>query len=170
MKKLLCLGMIVFMLVLSMCGCVSDSGINNDNANNQINNEPKIVNLTAENIDQYLIFSTDLGETEKFDNPYAEKYLYTVKMTIKTSPKQNVEFENLTVYFDIVPDDSTKGYGWDQIFVPKTENKFEGILNVPFNGDWEEVFEIKSEYKEYVSSNPSLKIKIVNVSGTAKHK
>ena len=70
MKRLLCFGLTVFMFVVSMCGCGSDSGTNNDNANNQINDEPKIVDLTVDNIEEYITFSTNVSDPDVFENVY----------------------------------------------------------------------------------------------------
>lgn len=170
MKKLLCFGMIVFMLVISMCGCVSDSGTNNNNANNQINDEPKIVDLTVDNIEEYITFSTNISDPDVFEPVYADNMSCEVKLTVKTASKQNVEYNNLQVGFKVVAESTTVGYGWDKIYFADTETEFNGTLNLPYNGVWEDVFELESEFKRYVTDDPELKIIITSVSGEAKFK
>ena len=171
MKKIICILLTIFLIAGIFCGCDMGSTQQTDNDNVQETESPTEIDLNANNISEYIVFSLDIGETKEFHNVYADKHLRTVKITVKTASRQNVEFNNLTVNFKVVATGSTVGYGWDTVYVANSdpEKEFNGILNIPYNGVWEEVFEIKSQYVDYwgVSENPKLEIEILNVSGKA---
>ena len=171
MKKILCILLTIGLLASCLSGCDIGSTQQTNSNNTQKFETPTETNLNISNISDYVVFNLDIGETKEFHNEYAKKHSRTVKITVSTASRQNVEFNDLTVNFKVVADGSTVGYGWDTIYTantnPKTE--FSGTLNIPYNGVWEEVFEIQSEYVDYygVSENPNLKIEIINVSGKA---
>ena len=123
MKKILCILLTIGLLVSCFSGCNigSTSQTNNNNDNVQETEAPTETDLNANNISEYIVFSLDVGETKEFHNVYADKHLRTVKITVKTASRQNVEFNNLTVNFKVVATGSTVGYGWDTVYVANTD-------------------------------------------------
>lgn len=163
MKKFLAV-YLVLMIIALLCGCANN---NNNNETEEIEEQPKTTVLTVNNIEDYIIFNTDISEPDVFENVYAGGMNCEVKLTVKTSSKKNIEYDNLKVSFKMVAEPSTKGYGWDKIFFADTEEEFLGILDIPYNGVSENVFKIESQFLRYVTDDPNLKLVITQVSGAA---
>lgn len=174
MKKLICILLIICLLAVCFCGCDTGSTQQTYSTNNgqQTEEQPTKTTLTVNNILNYLIISMDVVDVKLWENEYVDigdpdtRGYATIK--VKTASKQNVEFSNVKITFKVIATGDTVGYGWDTIY-PKNnaDNTFEGTLNIPYNGIWDENFEIMGEFKNFVYSQPDLTIKITSVSGTA---
>ena len=173
MKKILCILLTIGLLVSCCSGCGIDNAQQTNNNNVQdFEKQPTETPLTVDNISNYLIFTTELSNIDIWENEYVDypnpdtRGYATIK--VKTASKQNVEFSNVNITFKVIAKGDTIGNGWDTIY-PKndSDNVFEGTLSIPYNGVWEESFNIMGEYKTFVYSKPDLTIEITSVSGTA---
>ena len=127
---------------------------------------PEIINLTVNNINEYLAFRTELSDTRVVE--FIDTEVCYATLTVKVTCMQNVEFKNLKVSFKMVPEASSVGYGWDRIRLQGTnDTELNPTMNIPYNGTWEESFKILSEGRSYVSQRPMLKLVVTAVSGQA---
>lgn len=172
MKRTACVVCIILMLVILSYGCTTDGTVNNNyqtipTSGQQIINpttkKPEVVNLSVNNIEEYVAFSIDISDTEKWG--IADTWRCTGKLTVKTVSKQKVEFKNLTVTFKLVPQASYQGYGWDKVCCDGSNEEFSATLDIPYSGTWEESFRIQSEAQRYVGTDPKLKLVVIGVSG-----
>lgn len=166
MKKVLAFLMVV--LIITLCGCTNNSAVTNNGGENMVDSVPESVNLTVDNIENYIVFSTNISEPDVHEPKLVSNCMsIKMKFTVKTASLQNVQFENLKISFKVVPEPTTVGYGWDEIYLPNTNTEFSGALNIPYDGVWEESFKIQSQFIDYVTDNPNLKIVVTSVSGKA---
>lgn len=176
MKKILSFSLTICMLLTTICSCTqpnnyegtNDNYYNEDHNEESNNEEPKIVNLTVDNIDEYIVFSTTLSDTsiQEFNIDNVERC--SGKLTVKTASKQNVEYSNLKICFKVVADSSSAKYGWETVYSNKSPlREFNGVLNITYNGIWEESFNIISGWAIVASEEPEFSIVVTEVSGTA---
>ena len=168
MKKVVILVLIAFTIFI-LCSCEdteSNNGLYNNEQYTQNNSytqvkqpqieeiTPKEVELTVDNINDYLLFTISKGDLE--EKYMADCHSVSGYPTVKTSAMKNVEFDNVTVTFEIRSDSS----GWK-------EHAREYSIALPFNGIYEDsfwVWEI-SEPREFISTKPTFYAVVTEVTG-----
>ncbi len=155
MKKFLFI-LLLILTVISIVGCSNTS--NSTNTNQDVN-MPKFetptveeINLTTDNIDQYLSLSCSITDVVK-NHLYDRDYSANGQMTIKSLPLQNGDFENVILTVGIVP---TFNSGW-------AEGSRE--IRLPFDGKFEETFRKNSGVATHISTSPTFEIVVKSVSG-----
>ena len=116
---------------------------------------PTEVPLSTENITEYLIFTTKTEDVKVESVGYKNLEKGEGKLIVKTSPKKNVEFSDVTLTVSLV---TSPSYGWGTL-----NNR---QIEIPFNGTTENTFSIFSKIEEYVSDSPTFKVEVTAVTGS----
>lgn len=163
MKKVgLLLLVLCLLLGMSGCGGTEAPAQNNNNVNQQNDvqatvpeDEPTEIVLTVENIAEYLTISSDVHDCSTKN--VGGVWQGDGKLTIKTSPKKRGDFNNVVI---TVAEDRA-GKGWEDYAAERT-------LEIPFDGKFEQTFEIWGYVFDgsFISDSPYIGLEIVSVSGT----
>ena len=165
MKKIVLLTLALF-LCLGIYSCEkADEQINkspeetkkNEVVENIKSEEPKEVELTVDNIHEYLIISTEFSDLIEYDSEYKQD---DGKLKVKTSPKKRGDFNDVTLEVSF----TSSSTGWAS--EGKVRLDRDKTLTIPFDGKFEETFRVSSDFARVKSSNPKFEITINNVSGT----
>ena len=168
MRKLVC-ALLVMLLCVSAVGCGSAPAGDNTNAGNEptennvtdtVTTAPQEVELTVENIDEYLLYSIEVVTFEEDYISGLDLATGFADVKIKTMSKQNVEFKNVSVKFKIVASNEK----WSELFVINADDT--RTIEIPYNGVREDAFRIKSASVPDYISRPNLSLQVESVSGT----
>lgn len=153
MKRIVCLLLVFVFACSAFAGCGDNQNVGN-NGNGS-------VDLTVENIHDYLNIYIDLGEKDVWT--FDDDWRRTGEVTIKTSCKRNVAFENLSITITLKSSDK----GWGEVNYERAYNKFSQKLAISYDGIYEKTFKVVSEDVLYVEEYPEFEVVVTAVSGTA---
>lgn len=157
------------MLSIFGCSCAMDVATNSTTSNttNYVEKEPQTIELSVDNIGQYIAFTTEVSDVEVLGRATSNEKRGYGQLKVKTTRKQKVEFENLVITFKLQPESSSKGRGWDKVCSSGSNDEFTARLEIPYDGSWEENFKIQSDLNWSIDSEPDLKVVVMSVSGKA---
>ena len=151
MKKII-IALLIFTISLTSVSCSTQQNVGTNVSTTTTTAQQKI-DLTTENIRDYLSFSCHISnvETDTF-------WLVTSgngTATLKTSPLRAGTFENVVLTVTLEPSESTRG--WDS---------FEREITLPFDGKFDDTFSIESSTNDgLLSSSPEFIVVVNSVSG-----
>ncbi|MBO5358681.1 MAG: hypothetical protein J6A78_05120 [Clostridia bacterium] len=158
MKKTIYL-FLILLLIIGIVGCSNTGAPTQNNTNETIENKEQTeIVLTPENIYEYLTISKDITDVEK-EYLGADCSVAEGKLTVKTAPRKRGDFSDVTIQVTL----HTTSGGWE------ADGKWEmreKTFIIPFDGNFEEIFKIRSNVTEkYITTTPSFEIIINSVSG-----
>lgn len=155
MKKRIVL-LLVLIMTLSLCACGKDAGKKNDDA-------PKEVELTTDNIEDYLAFTFDYAEVTKKNNVLGIPHGYT-EITLSTYAVRGGTFNNVEITVEV-----PLSVGWevsssDKAYVEGDADTLTCSFRLPANGDYSETHDLSSITA--IDPKTNVKYQITNVSGS----
>ena len=160
MKRLLSLFLFV-VIIITAYGCGESSVTNNPS------NQQQPIQLTKNNIDDYLMFSVSSELTKVTE--FSDKEYHRRNVTVSAVQMRNVEFVDLNV--EIMLRSPQAEYGWATIYQYSEAHgqdiEFKDTLRIPFNGTMTKQYSLGSGFQKFVSSNPTFEVVVVSVSGQA---
>lgn len=160
--------LVCVMLSMFICGCSATTPVNNtqNNAQNNLSTQApetqrKVVDLTLDNIDEYLKFRTTVSDPNLYG--INDTWRCNANLTVISTSMQNVEFKNLQISFVL----KSESPGWEKFYMSSGDYlvEFKGTMSIPYNGTWEEVYDITSSVARYISEDPKIEFVITDVSG-----
>ena len=116
--------------------------------------EPQIIELTVDNVKDYLLFSLKAEDVKVESIGYNGLDKGNGTLVVKSSAKKDVIFNDVKLTVSFV----TSSSGWGTLQDREIE--------IPFDGDTENNFSIYSKIEDYVSKSPRYKIEVTAVTGT----
>lgn len=114
--------------------------------------EPTKRELTLNDVDNYFMFTTEVEDIKVTDEPLGNER-GKGKLVVSVACKKKAEFENIILTLRLV----TTSSGWGTL-----ENR---EVQLSYDGNGEQVFNISSYIDSYVSERPTYKVEITDVSG-----